>query len=274
MPQLTEMRSLPIDVLRISAQQVRTRNVDKDLDELAASIRVQGQLEPIIVVRSAADRGTYEIIAGQRRWLAMRRLGAASIHAVILEDVDEHTARAISVTENLVRSDLGDRDLIDVCTRLHRRYGSVRAVADTLGLPYGRVRNYVRFERLRQALQDLVQAGRVDLRTALRLEDHFGDKDVGQEQLDIVVDAVRGMTNAQKADYLAGRWRVQTTTPGPPPDEARGSPPGAVQQILVTMRRDEAEQLRHWARAEGLTQDAAAASVLRAFLRHRSTRSG
>ncbi|HEX3650924.1 MAG TPA: ParB/RepB/Spo0J family partition protein [Pseudonocardiaceae bacterium] len=258
------MRSLPMSQVRVSLQQSRTRDVTKDLDELVDSIRVQGQLEPVIVLPSGDDDGTYEIIAGQRRWLALRQLAAATIHAVVLDRVDDITAQAISVTENLVRRDLSDRDLIDVCTRLHRRYGSAKAVAEELGLPYGKVRNYVRFERLRDGLRDLVQEERLDIATALRLEDHFGSRQVARDELRRMADALHGMTKVQRADYVAA-LRTGSRAGQPARD------PRSVRQILVTLRDDEVEQLRCWARERNLTQDAAAAGVLRAFLRARAT---
>lgn len=272
MAHMRKVRLLPMGQVRAGAAQAGMADVAPDLDELVASIRIQGQLEPIIVIPSETDSTMYDIIAGQRRWLAMRRLGAEAIQAVVLDEVDEVTAQAISVTEHAVRRDLSEPDLIDVCTRLYRQYGSMKAVAEELGLPYGKVRSYVRFERLRGSLRDLVLVGRIDVRTALRLEDHYGDEEVGSTELDAVVEALRGMTNAQKADYLAA-LRADPTLPARPPGADRDAAPGSVRQILVTLRSGEVEHLRRWAREHNLTQDAAVRRILRAFLHSRMAES-
>lgn len=263
MPDVRDVRELSIDQLTPSSQQARKRDIEKGLDELVESIRVQGLLEPIIVTTVAGDR--YEIIAGQRRWLAMKKLGMPTIRAIIVDDLDEVTAQAISVSENLVRRDLSGKDLVDVCTRLYRRCGSIKSVSEQLGLPYGKVRNYVRFDRLRQGLKDLVESGDVDIRTALRLEDHFRDKEVNAHRLRAIADTLAGMTNAQKADYLAVLGQDQSAEKRRTMDG--GPVPEPVRQIVVTLRAGEVDQLRRWAKAHALTQDEGAARVIRAFLR-------
>lgn len=75
------------------------------LDELAASLRTDGLLEPI-VVREIALTGRYEIIAGERRWRAAQRAGLAELPARILENIDDHTALRLALVENLQRRDL------------------------------------------------------------------------------------------------------------------------------------------------------------------------
>src|SRR5262249_41876677 len=149
---------LPLGSLEIGTAQARVRDVEKDLDELIANIRIHGQLEPIVVARRPS--GKYEIITGQRRFLAHKHLGRETIYAAILPDsLDESTAKALSVSENLVRTDLNPKDLIDACTSLYRKYGSVKAVAEELGLPWPKVAACVKYERLRPQLRKLVDAG-------------------------------------------------------------------------------------------------------------------
>ncbi|WP_328992375.1 ParB/RepB/Spo0J family partition protein [Kribbella sp. NBC_01245] len=266
-----EVRQLRLDQLVLSPQQARTRDVEKGLDELVENIRVQGQLEPIIV-SPASEGDRFEIVAGQRRWLALRRLGAATIHAAILDHrIDEVTAQAISVSENLVRRDLSGKDLISICTRLHHRYGSVKAVAEELGLPYNKVRSYVKFDRLRPELKTLVESGRLDIKSAIRLEDHYGESMVELHKLQTIATALAEMTNAQKAEYF--RAMQLDRAGGAPAAVADGTAgygrraPGAVRQILVTLRTDEVELLREWAKEHHLTQDAAAGQIIRAHLR-------
>src|SRR5436309_2261048 len=103
MPEIRELKEIPLKDLVIGKGQVRLSNVGKDLDELAESIRVVGLLEPIVVTPTEKP-GQYEILTGQRRFLAHEQLKKDSILAVVLkEKVDPITAKIISLTENLVR---------------------------------------------------------------------------------------------------------------------------------------------------------------------------
>lgn len=256
-----------LDRLVIGAQQARTRDVEQDIDELVESIRVHGQLEPIIVAPTEDEEGYYEILAGQRRWLAMRRLGATRIAAAIIEErPDKDVASALSISENLIRRDLNTLDLIDACTRLYHKYGSIKAVAERFGLPYGRVRRYVKFDRLRPALKELVRSGEIDLRAALRIEDHYGPRAVDDAQLRRIASAVATMSNAQQADYFKARAAEVMTSTGEEDPTGSGHRPGSVKQIIVTLSIADLELLRAWARSKNLTQDRAGARIISAFL--------
>lgn len=170
MVKIIEFRDIRLEDLVLGAAQVRTRDVGKDIDDLVESIRVNGLLEPILVA-PAAQEGKYEIILGQRRFLAHHELGAETITAGVLSQrVDEITAKVLSVTENLIRRDLNRKDLIDVCTYLYKQYGTIKAVIEETGLPYPRVREYVKYERLMPELKELVDSGGVDLNAALRAQ--------------------------------------------------------------------------------------------------------
>ena len=97
------VRNIRLEDLEIGLGQVRTADVGKDIPELAESIRKVGLLEPIVVA-PAETAGKYEILTGQRRFLAHKELGREEIMAVVLDErVDPTTAKGISVTENLVR---------------------------------------------------------------------------------------------------------------------------------------------------------------------------
>ena len=271
MAYISEVRTLRLDQLTVSKQQARTREVEKDLSDLVDNIRVHGQLEPIVVAPVSGDGEKYEIIAGQRRWLAMQQLKADSIMAAILGDVvDPSTASVLSVSENMIRRGLSAKDLIDVCTALYRKYGSTRAVADELGLPYNKVRSYVKFERLRPELKELVESGSIDVKSALRIEDGFGDRVVPAAELKSTVETVSRMTNAQQIDY----FRSSRDNPAPNQVAASNSNgagpnrPGGVRQIIVTLRNEELESLRRWATSNGIGQDKAAGRIITSFLRN------
>ncbi|MXZ13392.1 MAG: ParB/RepB/Spo0J family partition protein [Candidatus Dadabacteria bacterium] len=81
MAKIIEYRELPLDDLVIGKGQVRTSEIGKDIEELANSIRVQGLLQPIVVCKSEEQSGKWEILTGQRRFLAHKLLEKESITA-------------------------------------------------------------------------------------------------------------------------------------------------------------------------------------------------
>ena len=106
MAKIERFEDIPLDNLEIGTSQVRLSDVGEDIDELVDSIRKVGLLEPIVVAPPGPS-GKYEIILGQRRYLAHRLLRAETIMAGILDKrVEEIEAKVLSVTENLVRRDL------------------------------------------------------------------------------------------------------------------------------------------------------------------------
>ena len=158
MAKIKGIKDIPLEDLVIGKGQVRVRDVGKEIDELADSISKVGLLEPIVVC-PAEKAGKFQILTGQRRFLAHQQLRKKTIMALILDEpVDEMSAKALSLTENLIRRDLNSRDLIDACTALYKKYGSVQAVADETGLPHYKVAQYVKYERLPKELRALVDA--------------------------------------------------------------------------------------------------------------------
>jgi len=170
MAKIKEVREVPLKDLVIGKGQVRVRDEKKDVTELADSIRKVGLLEPIVVC-PAEKPGKYQIITGQRRFLAHQELKKATILAAILDEkVDEMTAKVLSVSENLVRRDLNRQDLIDVCSTLFKHYGSIKLVVEETGLPPSKVSEYVKYDQLSPNLRELVDKGEVDLKAALRVQ--------------------------------------------------------------------------------------------------------
>ena len=101
------------------------------------------------------------------------------------ERVDEAEAKAISITENLVRRNLSGPDLIDGITFLYNKYGNAKAVHEATGIPYNDVRQYVKYPRLSAGLKKLVEKGDVDLKVALGAQDLAERRDgkVGERDL-------------------------------------------------------------------------------------------
>lgn len=130
----------------ISSCNVREANSQVGLDELAASIKKHGLLQPI-VLRGKYGTPPYELIAGQRRFLAHQRLKAKKIRAVFAGDIDDTQAILLSLVENLQTVDLNHADSAHAITDLYERYGKdERRVQRETGLSIQTIRDYLRIE--------------------------------------------------------------------------------------------------------------------------------
>ena len=258
-------KEVPLENLSIGLGQVRTRNVSQELHELTDSIAQVGLLEPIVVCPKE-EEGKYEIITGQRRFLAHQELGKQTIWAAILNQrVDEMTAKLLSVTENLVRRDLHSRDLIDVCTYLYRQYGSMRAVCEKTGLSNEKVSRYVKYDQLIPELKNLVDSGNVKLATALRAQ-IAATKD-GEPDADEAVQFAKEMepmSGVQQDAIL----KTRKEDPDQPADEVieKAKSGGRVTQIVVTLTSEVHGALGRYATSQQTNADDAAGMLIREAL--------
>jgi ParB family transcriptional regulator, chromosome partitioning protein len=253
---------IPLDRLQVSRMQVRVRDIEKDLDELVDNIRTHGQLEPIVVAR-VPNSDRYEIITGQRRFLAHQRLGRRTILAGVLRgSVDDATAKALSLSENLIRRDLNPKDLIDACTALYRKYGDAKSVSEELGIPYRRVIANIKYDRLMPALRQLVDSGEVELGTALQVQTAVD----GAEDR---VDVARLATNLGRVSRAQQRRLLKGASVAELSDIANHGPTDQrrrVVQIVVTLSAAAHGELRMWAKHRGMSQDEAAREIIEGFL--------
>jgi ParB family chromosome partitioning protein len=132
------------------------------LDALAASIEASGLMQPI-VVRPTGDVGSYELIAGERRWRAMTRLGRPEIPAIVREAGD-HEAAELALIENLQREDLNPMDRATALRRLSDEFGLThQQLAERVGLDRATVSNVLRLNELDAHVAGLVRAGTLSL---------------------------------------------------------------------------------------------------------------
>ncbi len=136
------VRVVPIERIESNPQQPRLAFNQETLDELAASIREHGVLQPILIRPVGHNR--YQLIAGERRWRASKLAGLATVPALI-EDIDDDTALEISLIENLQREDISPLDEAAMYDRMIRDHGySIRKLAEKLGKDKGYVENRLR----------------------------------------------------------------------------------------------------------------------------------
>ncbi len=133
-----------------------------ELNELAASIRTNGLLQPVVVRRSASGR-TFELVAGERRLRAVRRLGWTDIPAQVRE-VDDRTLLVLALVENVQREDLGPIEEAKGYGELRSVFGlRQREIAEAVGKSRSSVANLLRLLTLPPSAQRLVDDGKLTM---------------------------------------------------------------------------------------------------------------
>ncbi len=154
-------RRVPVEFLRPSARNPRRNFVEVDLDDLTASIRERGILQPIIVRSIPGMMDAYEIIAGERRWRAAQR---AELHdvPVILVEADDREALEIAIVENVQRTDLNAIEEAAGYERLIAEFNYTQNdLARVIGKSRSHVANTLRLSKLPEPVRKLVSEGAV-----------------------------------------------------------------------------------------------------------------
>ncbi len=161
------VRIVPIDHIEPNPEQPRMVFEPEALNELAASIREHGVLQPILV--RPLGPNTYQIVAGERRWRASRLAGLETIPALI-EQIDDDTALEIAIIENLQREDLTPLDEAAMYDRMVHEHGySIRKLADKLGKDKGYLENRLRLADAPPEIRELVSLRKDSLSHAYEL---------------------------------------------------------------------------------------------------------
>jgi ParB family chromosome partitioning protein len=164
-------REIQLGEIDRSPYQTRTRFDEAQLGELAASIVATGVVQPVLV-RALAD-GRFQLIAGERRWLASKIAGKATIPA-ILRQVSDQQAMEMTIVENLQRTDLNPMEQARAYDRLSRDFKLTQEqMAQRTGKDRTSVANFLRLLRLPAEVQAKVEAGELSFghaRALLALE--------------------------------------------------------------------------------------------------------
>ncbi|MDE2599126.1 MAG: ParB/RepB/Spo0J family partition protein [Rhodocyclaceae bacterium] len=153
--------TLPVGQLQPGKYQPRTRMDPGSLEELAASIKAQGLIQPISVRPVGNSR--YEIIAGERRWRASQIAGLIEVPVLIREIPDEN-ALAMSLIENIQREDLNPLEEAAGIQRLLDEFGMThQQAAEALGRSRSATSNLLRLLQLAKPVQDMLMAGDLEM---------------------------------------------------------------------------------------------------------------
>jgi ParB family chromosome partitioning protein len=161
------VRNIDVERITPNPEQPRLSMDQSSLDELSASIREHGVLQPILVRPLVG--GEFQLIAGERRWRASMAAGLETIPALV-EEIDDDTALEISIIENLQREDLSPLDEATMYDRMVHEHGySVRRLAQKLGKDKGYLENRLRLADAPEEIRELVSLRKDTLSHAYEL---------------------------------------------------------------------------------------------------------
>jgi ParB family chromosome partitioning protein len=205
--------SLPVAQLQAGKYQPRTRMDEGALNELAASIKAQGVMQPVLVRPVGQQDGAmrYEIIAGERRFRAAQLAGLDTI-PVLVRDVDDQAAAAMALIENIQREDLnpleeaqGIHRLIDDFHFTHEQ------AANAVGRSRSAVSNLLRLMNLAQPVQTMLMAGDIDMghaRALLAVD--------AASQITLASQVVAKRLSVRETEKLVTRTIEEATNPTAP----------------------------------------------------------
>ncbi len=193
------LRDLSVTLLKPGKYQPRSYMDQNSLNELAASIKSQGVMQPILVRQ--LDDESYEIIAGERRWRAAQLAGLAHV-PVLVRSVKDNVALAMALIENIQRENLnpleeavGMQRLIDEFDMTHQ------TAADAVGRSRSAASNLLRLLKLSQPVQDMLMESKLDMghaRALLALD--------GAEQITAANRIVLEQMSVREAESLVQDW--------------------------------------------------------------------
>ena len=240
-----EIHEIRLRDIKVSESNVRQTQLDRGLDELAASIEKLGLLQPVVLLGSPDDDPPYELIVGQRRFLAHKRILQhrgeqwKRIRAVFVGDLDPTQATIRSLVENMHRLDLNHADAAKVITDLYKQYGGRynrddKKVARETGLSLVRVRQYIEIEDLASVgMKHKLRARKVgpaDVKRALRAAG--GNISKAEAYLDLMVN--KDLTRTEKVRMVEYARTRPTADPRDVVEEAQK--PRVERSVIVSLR--------------------------------------
>jgi ParB family chromosome partitioning protein len=194
----------PIELLVRNPDQPRRLFVEADIEELAASIREKGILQPILVRPAPGQAGHYQIVAGERRWRAAQKAGLHSV-PVIIRELDDLDVMEIGIIENVQRADLNPIEEARGYKVLQDRFGRTQdALAQVVGKSRPHIANVLRLLTLPDAVQDHVMHGRLSSGHARAL--------ITSENAELLADEIiaKGLSVRQTEALVRDEGKLET----------------------------------------------------------------
>jgi len=214
------LKDLPLDAIQPGRYQPRSAMDPDKLEELAESIRSQGLVQPV-VVRPLAKPGTYELIAGERRWRATRMAGKETIPAIVRDIADEATL-ALALIENIQRENLNPLEEATALKRLIEEFELTHAeAAKSVGRSRVAVSNLLRLLELAPEVREMVDQRLIDMGHARALLTLDRSDQVRAAQQVINLDLSVRQTEALVRRMKEGKPEPKKSAPRKSPDLER-----------------------------------------------------
>lgn len=268
---LGEIYDIDLKQIHVSDDNVRHHDPTKDLEELAASIKRHGLLQPV-VLKGEYGKPPYELIGGQRRFLAHQKiLKWPKIRAVFAGKLTQSQAVVRSLVENLQRVQLSYEDTANAVTYLYKKLGDERKVHEETGLSLRKVRDFILIEaQATPKMKASLKARKVstaDVKRAIQASQ--GDLDKAEDLVELIIkhkptthqkarlvkygEATKS-ASAQKILKEAMQPHVEQSLIIPLPDEIRKALEKATSSLEMDPAELAAKILGDWLRSEGFAE--------------------
>lgn len=184
-----EFKHIKLEKIDISISNARKTNLEEGINELAKSIKEIGVQQPVVVFKKSDER--FELIIGQRRYLACKKLGFETIPALITHVKNKTEAIIKSFSENIHRLDLEYRDKMQVATELLSILNSITKVAERLGVSVQTVKNYLGYEAVPEIIKKMVDKGNLSVATATRITKNITDEEQAVKIAEKIIETPR-----------------------------------------------------------------------------------
>ncbi|PWT88790.1 MAG: chromosome partitioning protein ParB [Acidobacteria bacterium] len=212
------LQEIPIDQVIPNKYQPRSNFDPEQLKELSQSIKSNGVVQPVIVRRAG---GSYQLIAGERRWRAAKLAGLKNIPAVI-RDVSEYKTLELALIENIQRQDLNPIEEATAFSSLIDDFGLTQEeVALRVGKDRSSVANYIRLLKLPDEIKEQIQRQQLSMGHARALSSLEKMKD----QLALAAKIISEQLNVRQTELLIRNWKGNRKSSAPAtPEEIKVDP--------------------------------------------------
>ena len=273
---LKNLKKIPINKILVGRSVVRVEGFDKNIDELASSIKALGLIQPIIVYTNSEHE--YFVISGQRRLNALRILdksypgeGFDKVDCLIHDEQNEQILKAMSAATDIHHSKPDKRNLAREITHMFQQYADVKITARRYGISEKIVKKYVKFERLPAFLKERVESKQIRLDIALKVIDALDwteDDGESSETLLAIITEVEKLKKSNRRVYK-NALRI-LARPKPRPSISEVIREAQIHQHSLTLRikltEEDFEKLFSSTRDQGLTVDELVIDIIHDYL--------